>query len=155
MRALHKASAVAALLLATACSTPIQLPGSFVQLRDEGEGYRAVTSDDARVWVRRLFEPTEGDVAFWMETLTKDFVDQRGYELVAEGKARRADGEEGRWVEVTANVGGQRVDYLIAVWLDGGSLTGGNWLRIVEFAAAHDVYEQRIADVKAALATVR
>jgi len=138
----------AALLLAAACSTPIKLPSSFVQLRDDGEGFRAVTSDDARVWVRRMYEPTLGDIAFWAETLKRDFVDERGYELVGEGEAANAAGETGRWIEVTANVQGDRVDYLVAVWVD------GNWLKVVEFAAAHDVYVERVEAVKAALATV-
>lgn len=154
MDRLPRVFAVVALLLATACSTPIRLPGSFVQLRDAGEGFRAVTSDDARVWVRRMFEPTEGDVDFWSETLKKDFVDQRGYELVDEGTTKKSDGAEGRWIEVTANVRGERVDYLIAVWIDGSSLSGGNWLRVVEFAADHEVYQQRVEAVKAALSTV-
>ncbi|MCK5945384.1 MAG: hypothetical protein KAI24_25565 [Planctomycetes bacterium] len=145
----------ALLALLAGCATPITLPDTFVQLRDAGEGFRAITSDDARVWVRHLYEPTEGDVAFWADTLERDFVEERGYELVAEGEVPRRDGKVGRWLEVTANVDGERVDYLVAVWVDPAWFGGGNWLRVVEFAARRDVYEQRVDAVKAALATVR
>lgn len=154
MRAAHVLTMLLA-ALAAGCAAPLRLPGSFVELRDAGEGFRAVTSDDARVWVRRIYEPTSGDVSFWAETLKKDFVDERGYQLVAEGEAAKADGEQGRWIEVTANVGGQRVDYLVAVWVEPATFAGGDWLQVVEFAAEREVYARRVEAVKVALSTLR
>jgi hypothetical protein len=149
------AASLSLLALTAGCAAPIRLPGSFVELRDAGEGFRAVTSDDARVWVRRIYEPTSGDVSFWAETLKKDFVDERGYQFVAEGDAVKEGGDGGRWLEVTANVGGRRVDYLIAVWVEPATFAGGDWLQVVEFAAEHEVYARRVDAVKVALATLR
>lgn len=143
-------------LLAGGCSLPIELSEDFVQLRDAGQGFRAVTSDDARVWVREFYDPTDGDVSFWIGTLKNDFVDQRGYELVAEGEVQNGDGEAGRWLELTANVRGQRIDYLVAVWAksDWRFWRTGCWVQIVEFAASHDVFVDRIDAVRASLSTV-
>jgi len=139
---------------AAACATPIELPKSFVELRDDGVGFRAMTSDDARLWVRTMEDPSPGGVTFWVDTLKRDLVERRGYEFLAEGDTKNADGEAGRWLELSANHNGERVDYLIAVWARDRLLVSGKSLRIVEFAAKHDVYEQRIDDVRAALATV-
>ena len=138
-----------------ACATPIDLPDSFVELQDNGQGFRAVTSDDARVWVRELYDSTEASVDFWTETLRRDFVDGRGYELRGEGEVLDRDGDSGRWLELTGNVGGERVDYLVALWVDRGWLGGGNRLKVVEFAARHEVFTARVDAVRAALATVR
>jgi hypothetical protein len=148
------------LALLTACHAPMQLPVNFVELREFGEGYQAVTSDDARLWVRDLDDPTRGTLDFWVDVLQQDFVEQRGYQLVASGEAKNVDGETGRWLEFTANVDGERVGYLVAVWwnpLSGlfGLGDRGVRLRIVEFAARGDVFTARVDAVRAALATVR
>lgn len=142
-------------LSAFACTAPIKLPESFVALGDSGEGYRAITSDDARVWVRTLEDPTKGNVEFWAGNLERDFVDERGYELLDKGECKNRAGLEGRWMEFSTNVRGKRVDYLVAVWSGRTWLGKGDWIQIVEFAADHDVYEARIADVRAALPTVQ
>lgn len=147
------ALALAALL--ASCAAPMQLPRSFVALGDAGEGYRAVTDDDGRLWVRTMFDPTEGDPEFWVGTLKRDFLEERGYELIDEGECRDVHGKSGRWLEMTANVGGERVDYMIAVWIAPRWLLGGNWIQTVEFVAGHEVYERRIAAVRASLSTVR
>ena len=155
MRALRSLS-LAALLGMTACATPIELPSSFVELGDSGDGYRAMTSDDARIWVRTMYDATEGEVSFWAETLKRDLVEQRGYQFVREGEVENAAGEQGRWLEMTANHRGERVDYLIAIWSRERSWPwSGVALRVVEFAAAHEAFASRLAEVRTALATVR
>jgi hypothetical protein len=142
-------------LAATACATPIQLPSAFVELGDSGEGYRAVTSDDARVWVREMYDATPGNLEFWAGSLERDFVDERGYELLDKGTIANAADREGRWFEFSSNVRGKRVDYLVALWVTRAVLWPGDWIQVVEFAADHDVYVERVASVKAALPTVK
>lgn len=143
------------LVLTAACAAPLTLPKEFVELKDPGEGYRAVTSDDARLRVREFREATEGDVAFWGETLRLDLVQQRGYEPVDAGELTNAVGV-GRWYEFAANVDGERVGYFVAVWARPASwLLGSPKLVVVEFAARDAVFRQRLAAVRAALATLR
>jgi hypothetical protein len=142
-------------LFAAACAAPMQPPPDFVVLKDPGEGFRAVTADDARLRVRDLAEPTAGGIAFWSEALRADLL-QRGYELVASGAAKAAGGRVGQWHEFAANVQGERVGYLVAVWVVEPSwLFRGGALRVVEFAAKHDVFKARVDAVRAALGTVR
>lgn len=145
--------AVMALALA-ACAAPIGLPESFVHLRDGATGYRAITNDDARLWVRKFVDPTEAGVEFWAGTLERDFVEQRGYQKVDEGVVKNQAGENGRLLQLTANVRGERVDYMIAIWARPDWLGTGTVITVVEFAANHDVYEERLDSVRAALRTV-
>ncbi len=150
-RVLALACILAITLLAAGCAVPITLDRDFVTLagHDTGHDYRAVTGDDARVWVRLFHDENEADQKFWVEALQHEFVQQRGYDLVDTGVVRNADGDEGAWFHCAANVDGDRVGYLIAVWADDGDV------RVVEFAARHDVFEARVEGVRAALRTVQ
>ena len=71
MRALRSLAFVA-VAFAAACAAPMQPPADFVVLKDPGEGFRAITSDDARLRVRDLAEPTKGGLDFWIDTLAQD-----------------------------------------------------------------------------------
>lgn len=138
------------LLLASACAGPIALSKDFVVLAEHrGErDYRAVTGDDARVWLRQFEDRNRGDLAFWRKALEYDFVEQRGYDLVAQGEAVDASGQRGHWFQCHANVRGERIGYLVAVWVRGRQIT------VVEFTARAAVFEARLGEVKQALRTV-
>lgn len=138
-------------LVMVGCAAPITLSRDFLTLagHDGDADYRAVTGDDARVWVRRFRDPNAADLAFWAKALEHDFVQQRGYDLVDKGDVKNGDGEPGRWFECAANVRGNRVGYLIAVWVDGDEVL------VVEFAAQSDVFAARVESVRKALRTVR
>jgi hypothetical protein len=148
-------SCLSLLAFAAACAAPMTPPPDFIELQDQGEGWRWITADDARLRVRDLAEPTHGAIAFWAETLRADLL-QRGYEPVDAGEVRNAAGEAGRWQQFAANVQGERIGYLIAVWVRTSWLPGrDDRVRVVEFAARDEVFRARIDAVRAALATVR
>ncbi|MEZ6036374.1 MAG: hypothetical protein R3F29_02760 [Planctomycetota bacterium] len=156
MSRLHHLVAMSSIALFAACAAPLQLPDGFVELGDSSRGYRAVTSDDARLWVREMSDLTEGGIAFWAEALQRDLVEERGYELIGSGEVKDAQGATGRWLEATSNVAGRRVDYLVALWCRKRSWwRSGEDLLLVEFGAAAEVYAQRVGQVRAALSTVR
>jgi hypothetical protein len=142
--------------LLTACATPpITLPADFVELRDPGEGFRAVTADDARLRVRDLEEETDAGAVFWAGTLKSDLV-QRGYEIVGEGAIGDRTGVQGQWLEWVANAQGERVGYLVAVWpRERGLLRQRPYLQVVEFMARDAVYQQRVEAVRKALGSVQ
>lgn len=147
---------VLALLLcgfATACATPIELPSDFVEV-DDYAGFTAVTADEARLQVRELHDSSEAALAFWIEAVRHDFVDQRGYQLIDEGEVNDRAGTPGHWFQCAANVGGERVGYLLAVWADGAFWSGTD-LFVVEFAAREEVFAARLQAVRDALKTVR
>ncbi|MFK7739748.1 MAG: hypothetical protein AB8H80_05445 [Planctomycetota bacterium] len=148
------AAAAAGWMLAAlgACHAPMELPAGFVELRDmrgENAGFRAVTSDDARLWLRDLYEPTDGGVDFWIESLRRDFVEQRGHLVVDAGEVDDHHGQKGRWLQLRADSDDGPVGYLVAVW------DVGDCVRVVEFAAAQEVFDARVAAVRKALQSVR
>jgi hypothetical protein len=146
----------AALALLGACKVPMDTPANFVELRDGGDGWRAVTSDGARLRVRDLHDSTRATAQFWADTLRTDLVQQRGYELVASGEVANQAGGSGSWLELVANVHGERIGYLIAIWVLEPSLPTSNpYLRVVEFAARDDVFRAHVGAVRSALSTVR
>lgn len=154
MRAL-RCALFAVAVFAAACAAPMRPPADFVVLKDAGEGFRAITSDDARLRVRDLAEPTPGSTTFWIDTLKQDLV-ARGYELKDEGEAKNAAGGAGRWLSFAANVQGEKVGYLVAVWVVEPTLPWRpSFLRVAEFAATDAVFQARVAAVKESLATVK
>lgn len=143
----RRASRLPLLLALAGCAVPIELPPQFLIL--EGPDFRAVTGDDARLWIRDFEEPNTATLEFWTEALEYDLREQRGYELVAKGDTASRSGRPGRWLEFAANTGGQRTGYLIAIWVNGARV------RTVEFAAADKVFREQVDGVRAALPTTR
>lgn len=141
--------AVIAVLLArqVLSGPPIDLPPGFVHLRNGGEGFRARTSDDARLWVRTLTDPSKAPIEFWADVLAQDLL-QRGYERRGSGEVRDRAGNVGRWLEFDANVNGERVHYRIALWVEGTAV------QVVEYGAVGEAYGKYLAAVEKALTTL-
>ncbi len=147
-RCSHVVALLVTALAASGCTTPIRLPKDFLELKSSGD-FRAVTGDDARVWVREFEDPNSASLAFWSTALEHEFTQQRGYDLVGKGAVKNRDGEDGAWFECATNVEGRRVGYLCAVWVDGGEV------QVVEFAADAEIFAARVEGVRTALKTVR
>ena len=145
------------LVLFASCVAPIQLPSEFAAQRASGGEFLAATADEAVLRVRDVDDPTMGSNAqFWVAARRNDFVEQRGYVEVAKGEVADSAGVMGQWIEFTANVRGERVEYLAAMWSrQGGFLgLGSAYVQVVEFAARGAAYAARVEAVKAALMTV-
>lgn len=140
-------------LLATAACSSWPLPQDFAEVEGGGDGIRAVTPDQARLRVRDLHVSTEASVDFWAETLFHDCL-QRGYELIERGALVDGDGESGRWLRFSANVSGEKVGLLVAVWVR-PRLLRKPYLQVAEFAARDLVFTARLPAVQAALAKLR
>lgn len=136
-------------LLLAGCAAPLELPPGFLVLHDKSGDHRAVTGDDARVWYRRFEGNRDAGREFWRTAVEFEFLQQRGYELVGQGVVRDRNGNEGDWLECLANVGGERVAYLVAFWVD------GEVVHVVEYGARAAVYAVHVEQVRAALTTFR
>jgi hypothetical protein len=145
----------AALLSCAGCGTTMTLPKDFLQLQ-EASDYRAVTVDDARLWVRKFKDPDEGELDFWAKSLQHDLVEQRGYEPTGSGETKDGSGHAGRWFEFRTNVAGERVGYLIAVFVlpKGLPVFSSQHLCTVEYTAREAVFVARLDAVRAARATL-
>ena len=128
-------------------SARMDVPKGFLELRDRG-AFQAVTADEGRILIRRFEDRDEAPLAFWVGVLAHEFTAKRGYELVQTGEVNASLGT-GAWFECAANVRGERIGYLVAVWASEGDIT------VAEFAAPGEVFAAHIDDVRAALTTVR
>jgi hypothetical protein len=144
-----------AVLACAGCRTSMTLPKDFLQLQDASD-YRAVTVDDARLWVRTFRDADEGELDFWARSLQHDLVEQRGYEPTGSGETKDSSGHAGRWLEFRTNVAGERVGYLIAVFVLPRKLPvfSSQHLCTVEYTAREAVFVVRLDAVRAALATL-
>ncbi|MBX3462809.1 MAG: hypothetical protein KF830_06535 [Planctomycetes bacterium] len=149
LRALCGRVVLAAVLAAgTGCSSFMRLPDGFLRLGDKDD-FQAVTGDDARLWAREFYDPNTASLGFWAQALQHEFVHQRGYEVVAVGDIASKRRTAGVWIECATHVGGERVGYLIGLWVD------GNFIRVVEFVAREDVFAARVDAVRQTFSTVR
>ncbi|MCC7063548.1 MAG: hypothetical protein IT456_12140 [Planctomycetes bacterium] len=148
LRTLIRGVGLGLFLLFAACATQMDLPKDFLQL-SESEQFRAVTGDDARVWIREFEDENAASREFWAQAVEYDFVQQRGYELIAKGEVKNRSGVAGDWFECATNVGGARYGYLVAIWVSGTNI------KVVEFTARDEVWKARVESVRAALRTVR
>lgn len=157
LRHLVRLLGLALALCAGACSLPMELPKDFLVLDrfDEDEDFRAVTGDDARVWIRQFEDDNEGSLDFWAEAVEYDFVQQRGYELLGKGDVKNRSDVGGKWFECAANVHGERYGYLVAVWVKPKLLKRGCIVKVVEFTARQEVFGKRVEAVRAGLRSVR
>jgi hypothetical protein len=133
---------------AAACAAPIQLPKDFLALETESI-YQAITGDDARLWIREFEDPHAASLAFWGTAVEHEFAQQRGYEVVGRGVAKNKHGDPGTWLECSANLHGEKIGYLVALWVY------DHQVLVVEFAARAEVFAARVDRVRAALKTVR
>lgn len=141
--------------LLAACATPMRLPSEFLVLggKHDTSSFRAVTGDDARIWMRQFVEADGGDLAFWTQVLKRDF-EERGYRMVGEGDCVDAAGTPGRWLEAAVEVDGERAGYLCAIWVADRGWRAGSEITTVEFTARTEVFDARRAAVVGALGTV-
>jgi hypothetical protein len=143
-------------LFCAGCVAPVDLSRDFVTLsaHDDYPDFRAVTGDDARVWLRRFDDENDGDLPFWSQALTHDFA-ERGYDVIEQGEVADAAGATGHWLRCAANVQGEHTGYLVAVWVAPRTWGAGCRVTVFEFAARDEVFAARVDDVKKALATLR
>ena len=143
----------------SACSLQMNVPAGFLRLtgREHGD-LRAVTADDARIWVRDFAVDDDATVEFWAASFA-DELKARGYQLEEKGEIQDGDGRRGRAFAGTTTVGGEACRYFAAVFLLPrgflGDLFSSDHGRIAEFAAAEPLFAQHLDAVKAAVATLR
>ncbi len=131
------------LLTSVACRTP-KSPDGFIYL-GESRGHKFVSSDDAKVWIRKFEVEKDGDLEFWKEVLHKEFVETRGYKLVDES----ALGKKAHEMTYSRLSAGRETIYYLRISLEKG-LTGAS-VETAEFMAEKESFEKHKAAVLKAL----
>lgn len=145
--------ALAALgLLLGGCSLAMDLPPEFLRV-SEAPGLCAATPQDATLQVRNFAESDAGTLDFWFAALRHNLVDARGYEVLQETAVSDAVGRPGKLLRCMTTHAGERVGYLVAVFVIDGWWS--DTIRVVEFSAKEAEFQARVDAVQAAIATLR
>lgn len=133
--------------LATGCVS-IPLPDEFLTIVNEPSDFRAVTADEAKVWVRHFTASEGGTIDFWRDALKRDLVENRGYLLLEEAEGKDRKGHDARRMLFETQAGGRPHRYLLVVSAWKGWF--GTEIRVVELVADKTVFDQYRKEVEAA-----
>ena len=140
------------LALIAGCASPIRatLPDDFLELDGPPRELKAVTADDARLWVREFPDRDGGQLEFWSDSLRNDLIEQRGYEPLGEPE-EITDGTGRRGIVQTYAVRHLGADqrYLIAVFVLGSGKD--QRVRTAEFVAPTALFDGYVDDIRTAL----
>jgi hypothetical protein len=150
-------SSLAALVLGGFLSSgciSMTAPPDFLVLEDSSSReWKAVTPDDAKILVREFGDGYQGDLKFWSEVVKKDFIENRGYTLIQEGKAKGPDDREGTEFLFECTVQARPQRYMLSLFVIEGSMS--NTVCTVEYVAPKDVFEKHLENVKNAILTLK
>jgi hypothetical protein len=125
---------------------------SFLVLESGTDSLKAMTPEDARIWVREFDDPSQGDLGFWTQALRNDLVSNRGYTLLEERKVKDADGEEGVEMHFEVTAGGRAQRYIAALYVFEGLFS--NTIRVAEYVAPRELHGKYEAEVRKAFAAI-
>ncbi len=140
---------LAALACLAGCAISMDPPDGFLELETPGRDFKATTADGARLWVREFDDPHEGALSFWADALEHDLVNERGYVLVDRSEIEDKAGRDGVVQRYSLNTEGQPHGYLVAVFIN------GDCVRIAEFVAPRDAFDDHVEAVQASLRTLQ
>jgi len=146
-----------ALLIATSCGLlsgclTLDVPARFLVVEKRSSEIRAMSPDEARIWVREFTDENRGDLEFWSEALREEFVENRGYTALEEEATTDAAGRAGRVLVYEATLEGAPHRYLCALFVVPGWWS--NTIRVVEFVAPKPLFDGYVADVKSSLGSL-
>lgn len=142
-------------ILLPGCALQMDLPPGFLRLtRQESSDLRALSADDARIWVREFRVQEGAGAAYWAEVFTDELRRVRGYELGEPQEIRDGSGRTGVAFVGRTVVQGERCGYFAALFLRDGWF-GRQYVRLLEYAAREAVFDAHLDAVQAAVATLR
>jgi hypothetical protein len=131
----------------------MQVPEGFLELESPGGEIRAVTPEDARLWVREHDDADQGSLEFWTKALEHDLVQRRGYKLVEAFAVADAAGRPGKAWRFQVRVDGEAMGYLVAMFVIEGWQS--NTIRTCEYLAREATFAAQLEAVRAAIATLK
>lgn len=143
---------VLALASATSCVT-MTPPDRFLVVDEGGDYLKAITPEESKLWLRDFPDEDKGGLAFWKDALKADLKDNRGYIVISEGEVKDGAGTPGHEMVLESTVNGRTVRELLALFVYAGWFD--DTIRVVEYVAEKDTFEEEVAGVRASLSTIK
>ena len=143
---------LAPLVLLSGCLS-IDKPKDFLVVDRGMNQLKLITADESKLWVRQFKDRDQGNLEFWSKALRADFVENRGYTLLEEQEVKgRNDVSGNQWMfEVSTR--GEAYRFLITLFVFDGLFE--NTIRVSEYVARKDRFDDYLEDVRRAVASVR
>ncbi len=131
----------------------IDPPKHFLIVQEELDQIKALSSDEARFWVREFKDANQGDLAFWSEAIQEEFVKNRGYLSISEEKIQDGTGREGTLLTFESTLNGVPHRYLFAMFVIPG--WSANTIRVAEYLAPVEIYEKYEVSIEQSIRSLR
>lgn len=131
---------------ASVFSRKLDSPKSFVITEGSSRAdVRALAADRSAFRSRTYETAPDGDAAFWLATFKSDFVERRGYVVLAERQVEVA-GHDGVEFTIERTVRGRALRYLVAIAVDEGRHS--DEIQVVEYLAEVVAFEPHLEAVR-------
>lgn len=130
----------------------IDVPSSFVSVGKDNLGpydQRAVSADGVVLACRTQDNEKHGTLKFWAKAIKNELASKPGYALTSDDSAHSYAGLEGRLLVFSATRQGAAFTYMLGVFVK------GNRVILTEAGGRAEAVKPLIADLKAALLSVR
>ena len=137
------------LLLLASCAWSIKIPNGFAKLEDNHRFEFYAASPDGCYVAISEFEGAEGaDLKFWVQCVTRQLTQIRGYKLLQTKDFSTNDGREGKTLLFLATINSARFLYCITLVMDGEDVI------CLEATGPEDAMKRRLDDILAAFRTL-
>jgi hypothetical protein len=133
----------------------MQTPEKFLMVVKGGlfaDEIKAISPDEAKLWVREFSDMDQGDFEFWADALKNDFVENRGYTPLGENEVQDDADREGAELLFETTVQGVPHRYSITLFVLEGWLW--NTIRVAEYAAPKEIFDKYLETVRESVRTV-
>jgi hypothetical protein len=130
----------------------MEVPQEFLVIESGSSELKALSADDAKIWVKQFSDSHQGDLSFWSDALKNDLVDNRGYTLLEEGTATDGTGTEGVEYLFEATLSGRAQRYLLFLFVHPGWMS--NTICTVEYVASKEIFDEHLAKVRESVKTL-
>jgi len=127
----------------------MKIPDGFIMVERDRDQIKAISPDEAKLYLRRFEVTKRADLAFWSEALKNHLVEHRGYVLLEERPVTDPKGHVGRELLFEVVSEGETHHYLIALYVsDGPFWSSKASVRVVQFAAPLSSFAKHVQVVR-------
>jgi len=140
-----------ALAAAAGCKPRVKTPADFAKIKEPGGsfGYRAISSDEVTIAVKKRKNDPKGDVKFWAKVLKEKVPVVYAYTFTKDEDVKTGQGIEGKLLEFEVQQDDGKFTYMLGVFVKGKKL----WL--FEVGGKEEATKAHRGDILQAIKSMR
>ncbi|MEK6233196.1 MAG: hypothetical protein N2C14_00635, partial [Planctomycetales bacterium] len=126
-------------------------PKNFLAVQRDRDEFKAITSDESKLWIREIDDAANGSLSFWTEALKNHLTNRRGYSLIQETSVKDKQGRAGRELQFEVVAGGEAYRYQVTLFVtDAPFWSSTSSVQVTQFLARREQFDVYLADVREA-----